>query len=513
MIRRKRSSWLALVALSLVALLGLSGCSDLFSLITTTTTSTTTSTSTTSTSTTVPATTTTTVTEVKYYDFTEYTYTDADKSGSVLADGVTSSMYSLTKTADSKLNKLYVIDIDPSKNSHMTLRVGRPNGYVNGLATIAQMANTIDTTTNLTVLGGINADFFDIVEATGGVGGYTMSEGRWLTTGEFSTEATYDVTAYGTTKTYTKHKGWAFGIKSDGSPVISQPNVAMTFDSFTGATQDHDDTVISILNQPRADILAANTNPANLKRERLDNTIVLYTPDYAASTKTVANGIDVTFVTNDTVRSNGTISGTVTDISTAGDVPLTAGYMVLSGASGAGVTALSDLAVGDTISISVTVDADWADVVESVGGGRPDGGPLLVQSGSLAKPDGTLVNALVNTDYSAYEEYSAGAGNWYGDNPRTAIGYRADGSYFFMVVDGRQTGFSVGATIPELAQFALDLGAVEAINMDGGRSSTMVLGTGVDGAYTVYNTPSAKKPDNTYGLERSDGNGIFVVAK
>lgn len=485
MIRRKRSSWLALVALSLVALLGLSGCSDLFSLITTTTTTT--------------STTTTTITEVKYYTFNDYTYTDAGKSGSVLADGVTSSKYSLTKkTADAKLNKLYVIDVDPSKNSNMTLRVGRPNGYVNGLATVAQMANNIDTTTNLTVLGGINADFFDIVEATGGVGGYTMSEGRWLTIGEFATEGTY--TSGGVT--YTKHKGWAFGIKADGSPVISQPTVTMSFDSFTGGTQDHDNTAISILNQPRADIPTANTNPANLKRERLDNTIVLYTPDYATSTKTVANGIDVTFSTSDMVTSNGVVNGTVTAISTAGDVPLAAGTMVLSGSSGDGVTALSDLVVGDTIRISVNVDAEWADVVESVGGGRPDGGPVLVQNG-----------ALVNADYSSYEEYPS----WYSDNPRTAIGYRADGSYFFMVVDGRQAGISVGATIDELAQFALDLGATEAINLDGGRSSTMVLGTGVDGTYTIYNTPSATytaAPGATdYGKERSDGNGIFVVAK
>lgn len=491
--REGKGVWQAIAVLTLVALLGLTSCADLFSFINPPT----------------ATTTTTTVTEVKYYNFSEYTYTEDGKSGAVLADGVTQSKYSLTKTADSKLNKLYVIDVDPSKNANMTLRVGRPNGYVNGLATVAQMANTIDTTTNLTVLGGINADFFDIIEATGGVGGYTMSEGRWLTTGEFGVEGTYTSGA----NTYTKHKGWAFGIKADGSPVISQPTVTMAFDSFTGAAQDHDDTVINILNQPRADILAANTSPANLKRERLDNTIVLYTPDYAASTKTVANGIDVTFSTSDTVRSNGVINGTVTDISTAGDVPLAAGTMVLSGSTGAGVTALSDLAVGDTVRISVAVDAEWADVVESVGGGRPDGGPLLIQGGSLAKADGTLVSALATTDYSAYEEYSS----WYGDNPRTAIGYRADGSYFFMVVDGRQTGISAGATIPELAQFALDLGAVEAINMDGGRSSTMITGTGVDGTYTVYNTPSATFTAGwgatDYGKERSDGNGIFVVAK
>jgi hypothetical protein len=499
MIRTRKRAWLICIAMSLIALLGFSGCDNLLSGSNTT-------------STTVAS---GPVTQVRYYEFTDYEYAADGKEGGVLGAGVTHSKYSLTKKGDTKVNKLYLIDVDPSRNSNMTLRVGRPNGYVNGLATVKQMANTIDTTTNLTVLGGINADFFDIVEATGGVGGYTMSEGRWLTTGEFTAEATYTVTSsWSGTKTYTKHKGWAFGIKADGSPVISQPTVTMAFDSFTGDTQDHDDTVISILNQPRADIPAANTNPANLKRERLDNTIVLYTPDYAASTKTVADGIDVTFSTTDTVRSNGTINGTITDISTTGDVPLAAGTMVLSGSNGAGVTALSDLAVGDTIRISVTVDSQWADVVESVGGGRPDGSPLLVHGGSLAKADGTAVSALVNTDYSAYEEYSTGAGNWYGDNPRTAIGYRADGSYFFMVVDGRQTGVSAGATIPELAQFALDLGAVEAINMDGGRSSTMVLGTGVDGTYTVYNTPSATfSGTTTYGLERSDGDGIFVVTR
>jgi exopolysaccharide biosynthesis protein len=480
MIRKKRSSWLALVTLSLVALLGLSGCSDLFSLITTTTTSTTTST-----------TTTTTITEVKYYSFTDYSYTDADKSGSVLADGVTISKYDLDKVSETKPNRLYVLDVNPASNDDVTLRVGRPSGYVRGLDTVTNMASYIDANTDLTVLGGVNADFFDII--SGGPVGFTMSEGRWLTTGEFTTEGTYVGTPSATT--YTCHKGWVFGIKDDGSAVIGQPTVAMTFDSYTGATKDHDDTTISILNQLRSDATTSTSQPNNAWRARADNTVVLYTPDYYTSTKTASGGVEVTFGTADTVKSNGTISGTVTAVSTAGDAALSAGTMVLSG-YGDGATALSDLAVGDTISISVAVDADWADVVECVGGGRPDGGPVLVQDG-----------ALVNADYSVYEEYSSG---WYNNNPRTAVGVRADGSYFFFVVDGRQTGTSNGATIDELAQFALDLGAETAINFDGGRSSTMIHGTGVDGTYTLYNVPSSMP---TVGTQRNDGNGIFVVAK
>lgn len=470
MIRKKRSSWLALVALSLVALLGLSGCSDLFSLTTTTTTTSTT--------------TTTTITEVKYYTFTDYTYTDSDKSGTVLADGVTISMYDMDKVSETKPNKLYVLDVNPDANDEVTLLVGRPSGYVRGLDTVSNMAAYIEANTDATVLGGVNADFFDI--NSGGPLGFTMSEGRWLTTGEFTTEGTY-VGTPGTT-TYTCHKGWVFGIKDDGSAVIGQPEVAMTFDSFTGATQDHDDTVISILNQQRSDATTTTSQPTNAWRARGDNTIVLYTPDYYTSTKSASGGVEVTFSTTDTVTSNGTISGTVTAISTDGDAALDSGTMVLSG-YGDGATTLSDLAVGDTISLNVVVNSDWADVVECVGGGRPDGGPILVQDG-----------ALVNADYSGYEEYS---GKWYSNNPRTAVGVRADGSYFFMVVDGRQTGTSNGATIDELAQFALDLGAETAMNLDGGKSSTIISANDITKA---YNTPAA-------GTQRSDGNGIFVVTE
>ena len=69
--------------------------------------------------------------------------------------------------------------------------------------------------------------------------------------------------------------------------------------------------------------------------------------------------------------------------------------------------------------------------------------------------------------------------------PRTAIGATADGKIIFMVCDGRGQNGSEGFTLSEMAQKFKSLGAVTAINLDGGGSSTFV---GRDGK--VLNRPS-----------------------
>ena len=58
-------------------------------------------------------------------------------------------------------------------------------------------------------------------------------------------------------------------------------------------------------------------------------------------------------------------------------------------------------------------------------------------------------------------------------HPRTAIGYREDGKLILLVVDGRQEA-SAGVTLPELAEIMQSLGAVEALNLDGGGSGPLV---------------------------------------
>lgn len=64
-------------------------------------------------------------------------------------------------------------------------------------------------------------------------------------------------------------------------------------------------------------------------------------------------------------------------------------------------------------------------------------------------------------------------------NPRCAIGYYEPGHYCFIVVDGRQPGYSEGVTLQEFSQIFYDLGCEVAYNMDGGKSAVMVFMDGV----------------------------------
>ncbi len=61
-----------------------------------------------------------------------------------------------------------------------------------------------------------------------------------------------------------------------------------------------------------------------------------------------------------------------------------------------------------------------------------------------------------------------------GANPRTAIGQRADGTVLLLVTDGRGAGGHLGATASDLIGIMSEYGAVNAANLDGGSSSTMV---------------------------------------
>lgn len=58
---------------------------------------------------------------------------------------------------------------------------------------------------------------------------------------------------------------------------------------------------------------------------------------------------------------------------------------------------------------------------------------------------------------------------------RTAVGIKKSGEWIFVVVDGRLLGLLGGMTIRELSELMLELGCVDALNLDGGSSSTMFV--------------------------------------
>ncbi len=60
-------------------------------------------------------------------------------------------------------------------------------------------------------------------------------------------------------------------------------------------------------------------------------------------------------------------------------------------------------------------------------------------------------------------------------HPRTAMGYTATGKLIILVVEGRNPGKAEGASLPDLANIFINLGAVEALNLDGGGSSCMLV--------------------------------------
>ena len=94
-------------------------------------------------------------------------------------------------------------------------------------------------------------------------------------------------------------------------------------------------------------------------------------------------------------------------------------------------------------------------------------------------------------------------------HPRTAAGVSRDGrTLLLLVVDGRQPGWSIGATLPELAQMMLDAGAWNAVNLDGGGSSAMWHREPGATAGRVLNRPSdghVRPVANHLGVRLSTG--------
>lgn len=91
--------------------------------------------------------------------------------------------------------------------------------------------------------------------------------------------------------------------------------------------------------------------------------------------------------------------------------------------------------------------------------------------------------------------------------PRTAFGVSADGRYLYaLIVDGRQPDWSMGADMLDLAGMLKEAGASDAMNMDGGGSTTLVT-LGADGKTLVHRN----RHDPKYGYYRPVALNLGVV--
>lgn len=135
------------------------------------------------------------------------------------------------------------------------------------------------------------------------------------------------------------------------------------------------------------------------------------------------------------------------------------------------------LRAGKRVVVSVSVWPDM-DVQNALGGG-----PRLVKDGRVLIP-------------YAWEWFDPRLANQ--REPRTAVGITSGGKVLLVTVDGRSRT-NAGMTLQELAELMVDLGAREAMNLDGGGSATMVVGG------RVVNDPSD-------GFERPIASALLILS-
>lgn len=234
----------------------------------------------------------------------------------------------------------------------------------------------------------------------------------------------------------------SFGVLPDGKIIFDSP-------AFTGHVELPDKTKIPI---------------DGVNRGRGESELILYNTYYAYWTLTAGGGRE--YLVRD---------GRIVDIQNDNSV-IPEGTVVLS-ASGRQAWLMADLKIGDPLKIVQTLGPVWDKVTQAVGAG-----PCLVKNGEIYM---TTLGEEFGSDVAG------------GRAPRTALGITKDGKALLVVVDGRSRS-SVGYTLLELARFMLEQGAVEAMNLDGGGSSQMIIGS------QIVNAPSD-------GRERRLGAGIAVV--
>jgi exopolysaccharide biosynthesis protein len=210
---------------------------------------------------------------------------------------------------------------------------------------------------------------------------------------------------------------------------------------------------------------------ARLNCERLENDLVLYTPEFGRTTLTSPGGLELIVRKDQIVQ--------ILDSTGSSKIP-SDGYVI--SASGSRREALLRIVkprmrVGPMYRFDAAQMEDLEDAVAGV--------PQLINDGQI--------------DITWQEEKTSKSFVETG-HPRTAVAKLKDGKFLMITVDGRSES-SGGIGLPDLAQLILELGATDAMNLDGGGSTTMYL----DGK--VVNQPSDKEG------ERKVSDAILVTLR
>lgn len=191
---------------------------------------------------------------------------------------------------------------------------------------------------------------------------------------------------------------------------------------------------------------------SGMNRPRGADELVVYTPEFHRTTLTTPDGVEVIFRRDKIIR--------IRDGEGSSAIPLDG--FVISACGSAREWVLANLRAGSLVRLDsklAPVESEMKDAWKRasfiVGGG-----PQLIKDGRVA---------------ITFEAEKIAPRFVSDRHPRTAIARLKDGRMLVAAVDGRQPGVSAGMSLPELADLLLEFGASEAINLDGGGSTTMVV--------------------------------------
>jgi len=231
-----------------------------------------------------------------------------------------------------------------------------------------------------------------------------------------------------------------------------------------------------------------------INRERKNDELIIYTPEFGRTTLTNPNGTEV-IVKN----------GKITAIVKSGSNFIPADGFVISASGKTENELVKSSKIGAKFSLSVIQPISMLDDEKEQKEEEKRNPTTIIDTATFKKTE-DITNGVPQLIKNGkieitWEQEKAAKAFVENKHPRTAVAKLNDGKFLMVTVDGRQPETSVGMDLQELAEFLLELGAVDAMNLDGGGSTTMFL----DGK--VVNKPSDKEG------ERKVSDAILVTPR
>ena len=345
-------------------------------------------------------------------------------------------------TAYSDLRTENLITYSPNKTVTPIVTYG---GVLTDRSSVADTANALEGE-GYRVVAGINGDFYNV--STGLPIGLVITDGVLR-----SSDAGY----------------YAIGFRADGTAVLGKPGVKVSVD-LGYAVDDGSGSPVELIRP----VIAVN-------KARTNSGVFLYTYDFNArhTTGTTEAGVNVVCtVEQGQLAIGSTVTARVERVEETTVTSIQPDQIVLSANANADAyytNALRNMSAGSEVTLTVSANAGWDDVEYAVG-------------------------AL----YCLAENGAVASGLAAGVNPRTAVGQKADGTLVFYTIDGRRSGYSIGASLTQVGQRLVELGCETVLCLDGGGSTNLAVTTPDSTDASIINRPSESN--------RKVTNQIFLVA-